>query len=103
MGIVLLRRDDNPFIDTGDRSDTACSFTEPVKICGFNEGRGRHDRVTFYTIPSTIAINLVKILDVRSRMDVTGRKVIEKATQYIHTQEETIRHAANALSESRKN
>lgn len=64
MGIVLLRRDDKPFIDKEGRSDTAYSFSEPVKIGDFNEGRGRHGCVTFHTIRSAIAINLAKILDV---------------------------------------
>lgn len=103
MGIVLLRRDGKPFIDKEGRPDTAYSFSESVKILGFNGGRRRHARVTFHTIRSAIAINPAKKLDVRSRMDITGRKVSERAAQYIHTQEETIRPRANALSVSRKN
>lgn len=100
--IVFPRRDGKPFIDKEDRSDTPYYFSEAVKILGFNEGRGRRDRVTFHTIRHTVATNLAKILDVRSLMDVMGWKVIEMAARYIHTQEETKRHAANALSESWK-
>ena len=69
---------------------------------GFNEGRAMRDRVTFHTIGHTAAMNLAKMLDVRSLMDVLGWKVIEMAVRYIHIKEETKHHAANALSESCK-
>lgn len=100
--IVFPRRDGRPFIDKEGRSDSPYSFSEAVKILGFNEVRGIGDRVTFHTSGHTAAMNLAKMLDVRSLMDVMGWKVIEMAVRYIHTQEKTKHHAANALSESCK-
>ena len=55
-----------------------------------------------HTIRHTVTTNLAKIRDVRSLMDVMGWKVVEIDARYIHPQEETKRHAANALSESWK-
>lgn len=100
--LVFPSRNGKSFINKYDRSDTPYYFSEAVKILGLNEGRGRRDRVTFHTIRHTVATNLAKVLDVRSLMDVMGWKVIEMAARYIHTQEETKRHAANTLAESWK-
>ena len=55
-----------------------------------------------HTICNTVTTNLAKIRGVRNLMDVMGWKVVEIDARYIHTQEETKRHAANALSESWK-
>lgn len=100
--LVFPSRNGKSFINKYDRSDTPYYFSEAVKILGLNEGRGRRDRVTFHTIRHTVATNLAKVLDVRSLMDVMRWKVIEMAARYIHTQEETKRHAANTLAESWK-
>ena len=100
--IVFPRRDGKPFIDKEGRSDSPYSFSKAEKILGFNEWRGIDDRVTFHTIGHTAAMNLAKMLDVRSLMDVMGWKVIEMAGRYIHIKEETKHHAAKALSESWK-
>ena len=95
---VLPRHDGTPFINKADRTDTPYYFSEAVKALALNEGRSTRDRVTFHTIRHTVATNLAKVLDVRSLMDVMGWKVIAMAARYIHTQDETKRHAANILA-----
>ena len=61
--IVFPRRDDRPFIDKEGSLDSPYYFSEAVKILSFNEVPGIWDRVTFHTVPHTVATNLAKIPD----------------------------------------
>lgn len=89
---VFLQPDGNPYYEAPRTFRT--TVDNDLK---FNEGRTKHDRLTFHSIRHTVATNLAKRLNLRDLMEVMGWRTVQMAMRYVKGSEDAQAKALSAL------